>query len=394
MPSGASSALLAPDSEQSDRIHQLLNRLARSAASVRPAPDSEVFAAPRFVGDMAALARTAMAAAEDAAAAAAAIAQSQTPRPVREAPIRNPAATSAPPVAVAPAPSVELAGECEPAEEPALDIAPAEMALPDPPSPAPAPQPLALPADTADIGNDLPNTDDLPSDIILHGPFAFCLVDNHGHEIDHPLAHVDPQTGQVRPRALNDAPQQPITLYVRVRDAVGVQLIERLHLAPSFFADAPATNPIQSPKAAASQPVSEARDAAPDRLVIDELGPVETDIAAYLTTGPDGIIQLIRLPEQDAALAAAEIIIVDVPQTGLAYVGQWRERLQSLIVAAPRTAVWCPQPAQRPLSRGISNPFRNAGTAHIAVRLPANDFRTVQLAGNRFRVVRPMRAAL
>ncbi len=395
MPSGAPSALLAPNSEQSDRIHQLLNRLARSAASVRTTQGSDVIAAPSFVGDMAALARTAMAASEEAAAAASAIAQAQATGLARAIPEITPAATAPTPEASAPRACEGGAGSVQSDGAPAIEPAPPQMALPAPPAPPALAVAIAPEPPVVQIAHDqdAASSDDLPLDIVLQGPFLFTLVDSQGRDIDHALATVDPQTGLVCPRADVAAPQAPVALHVCVRDALGVQLVERLQLAPSFFAPAHAATDTSPPALPASRPVFAEPAPETDRLVIDELGPVETDIAAYLITGPDGIVQLIRLPDQDAALAAAEIVVVDLQHMGFAHAGLWRDRLRSLIPAAPHTAVWCAQPAHRPLARGIANPFLNAGTSRIAVRLPAHDFRSVQLSGSRFRVVRPASAA-
>ncbi len=392
MPSGASSALLAPNSEQSDRIHQLLNRLARSAASVRTTQGSDVIAAPSFVGDMAALARTAMAASEEAAAAASAIAQAQATGLARAVPEITPAATAPTPEASAPRACESGAGSVQSDGAPAIEPAPPQMAAPAPPALAVAiaPEP---PVVQIAHDQDAASSDDLPLDIVLQGPFLFTLVDSQGRDIDDALATVDPQTGLVCPRANVAAPQEPVALHVCVRDALGVQLVERLLLAPSFFAHAHAATDTSPPALPASRPVFAEPAPETDRLVIDELGPVETDIAAYLITGPDGIVQLIRLPDQDAAYTAAEIVVVDSQHMGFAHAALWRDRLRSLIPAAPHTAVWCAQPAPRPLARGIANPFLNAGTSRIAVRLPAHDFRSVQLSGSRFRVVRPASAA-
>jgi len=392
MPSGAPSALLAPNSEQSDRIHQLLKRLERSAASVRTTQGSDVIAAPSFVGDMAALARTAMAASEEAAAAASAIAQAQATGLARAISEITPAATAPTPEASAPRAYEGGAGSVQSDGAPAIEPAPPQMALPAPPALAVAiaPEP---PVVQIAHDQDAASSDDLPLDIVLQGPFLFTLVDSQGRDIDHALATVDPQTGLVCPRADVAAPQAPVALHVCVRDALGVQLVERLLLAPSFFAHAQAATDTAPPALPASRPVFAEPAPETDWLVIDELGPVENDIAAYLITGPDGIVQLIRLPDQDAAIAAAEIVVVDLQPMGFAHAGLWRDRLRSLIPAAPHTAVWCAQPAHRPLARGIANPFLNAGTSRIAVRLPAHDFRSVQLLGSRFRVVRPASAA-
>lgn len=391
MPSGASSAVLAPETGRSDRIHQLLDRLARSVAETRTSVESEVVAAPSFVGDMAALARTARAAAEDAAAAAETLAYGQAAAaPEKPSSIAPKLAVTAPEPAPAPA-------ETAPTNDPVWNASPElEIALPAPLPLAvapPEPDPVAVqpigPLDLADAPLDLPGEVDLAQDIVLHAPFAFSLVDSHGAAIDHGFVRVDAQTGQLWPRPDAQKPATAFTANVQICDALGVRLIERVELTPDFFtlAQAAAARPTEIQSTDSPGPLATKADETIDVLVIDELGPVEADFGAYLTTGADGVVQLIRLPEQEQNAQQIDIIVVDPPFSALTKASQWRTALNDRLGAIPVDALRIGAPAQRPFPRTVYNPFRNAGTSRIVVRLECADLRQAQ-APNRLIVSR------